>query len=875
MSVEHPKTVYLKDYQVPDFLIDTVHLHFEIGDEKTVVTTVLNMQRNPDAKNASAPLVLVGDELTLLSVSLDGRVLIEKEYTADAQTLTINSVPNQFVLETHVAIYPQKNTQLMGLYASRNNLCTQCESEGFRRITYYLDRPDVMARFTTTISADKDKYAYLLSNGNLIEEKILHNNRRWVHWEDPSRKPCYLFALVAGDFDVIADTFTTMSGKKVDLVLYLEKGFLDQGDYAMRSLKNAMRWDEERFGREYDLERYMIVAVSDFNMGAMENKGLNIFNTKYILAKPETATDDDYIHIEAVIGHEYFHNWSGNRITCREWFEITLKEGLTVLRDQLFTEDMTSEGVARIQTVTALRNQQFPEDAGPLAHPIRPESYMKIDNFYTMTVYYKGAEVIRMIRTLLTPDVFRKGMDLYFSRHDGQAVTTEEFIKAMEDASGRDLTQFRLWYSQAGTPRLTVKSHYDEHKKTFALTVKQDCPPTPGQSVKQPFYMPLLVGLIGQHCDDLLDKSAILEVSKPEETFVFENIAQKPVPSLLRHFSAPVELIYDYTDEELALLFQRDSDAFSRFEAGQRFAIRVIESIAKDIVAGNSKEAHPLFLAAIEKLISEPMHDSYFLSELLQLPSLKYLVAHLPRYDLDVLFAAKQFLEKILALTLKNKWAALFDQMCSKTKTYRYDRESVGHRSLKNRCLYYLLLSEDTRENEYFDFALMQVRQSDNMTDKLGALRALNDHPAPQRQLALDDFYLAYQHEPLVVNKWFSLQASTVLSQALDDVQRLMHHPAFDIKNPNNVYALLVAFGENTYRFNDPAGQGYRFIADQVLVLDAINPQVASRVVQPLTRWEQMDTSRAAFMKAELERMATHKPLSENLYELVTKSLKR
>src|SRR3990167_6598340 len=527
MSQQNLETTYLKNYSPPDFLVENVHLHFDVQDDQTVVKSVLRLHRNPQTKNPQAALVLDGEELTLQSIYIDGKALAENTYQITETHLTIESVPDQFVLETHVVIHPKKNTKLMGLYQSRDNLCTQCEAEGFRRMTYYLDRPDVMSYFTTTITADKNKYPLLLSNGNLIEEKELSDNRHWVHWEDPSLKPCYLFALVAGDFDVITDHFVTMSKRTVDLYLYLEKGFMDQGAYAVTALKKAMQWDEHRFGREYDLNRYMIVAVSDFNMGAMENKGLNIFNTKYILAKPATATDIDYINIERVIGHEYFHNWSGNRVTCRDWFQLTLKEGLTVFRDQHFTEDMTSKGVARIDVVNSLRNQQFPEDAGPMAHPILPDSYMKIDNFYTMTIYEKGAEVIRMVQTLLTPEIFRNGMDLYFSRHDGQAVTTEDFISAMEKASGKDLSQFSRWYHQAGTPVLRLKTHYDAVKKTYQVIIKQSCPPTPNQEAKLPLHMPFSLGLIGSACVDLDLQLAgdntmtrgtkILEIKKPEE----------------------------------------------------------------------------------------------------------------------------------------------------------------------------------------------------------------------------------------------------------------------------------------------------------------------------------------------------------------------
>src|SRR3990167_3777681 len=538
-----PPIIYLKDYQKPPFQILHTQLQVDIHDDHVRVKSVLQMER----VDAKAPLVLDGEALQLNAVTLSGKVLSSEEYQKTETHLTIPVVPEKFTLETDVTIFPKKNTALMGLYQSRNNLCTQCEAEGFRRITYYLDRPDVMSVFKTIIIGNKKQFPHLLSNGNLIHEKELSDDRHEVTWEDPSKKPCYLFALVAGDFDVIQDQFMTMYQRKIDLYLYLEKGFRDQGDYALIALKKAMQWDEEKFGREYDLNRFMIVAVSDFNMGAMENKGLNIFNTKYILAKPSTATDTDYINIERVIGHEYFHNWSGNRVTCRDWFQLTLKEGLTVLRDQSFTEDMTSKGVARIDVVNTLRNQQFPEDAGPMAHPIRPDSYMKIDNFYTMTIYEKGAEVIRMVQTLLTPEIFRKGMDYYFSHYDGQAVTTEDFISAMEKASGKDLSQFSRWYHQAGTPVLRLKTHYDAVKKTYQVIIKQSCPPTPNQEAKLPLHMPFSLGLIGSACVDLDLQLAgdntmtrgtkILEIKKPEETFTFINVAENPVPSLLRHFS--------------------------------------------------------------------------------------------------------------------------------------------------------------------------------------------------------------------------------------------------------------------------------------------------------------------------------------------------
>ncbi|OGT28093.1 MAG: aminopeptidase N, partial [Gammaproteobacteria bacterium RIFCSPHIGHO2_01_FULL_42_8] len=628
------QTTYLKDYTPPDFLIDSVHCHFEIEENDIIVKSLLRVRRNAASKNQKADLVLDGEALILQQVALNGKILPAEKMCVTNKTLTILNVSDTFSLETTVQIFPKKNTTLMGLYQSRNNLCTQCEAEGFRRITYFLDRPDVMSRFTVTISADKDRFPFLLSNGNLVEERLMENNRHWVHWEDPSLKPCYLFALVAGDFDVIRDQFETMHERHVDLYLYLEKGFLDQGDYAMIALKKAMKWDEEKFGREYDLDRFMIVAVSDFNMGAMENKGLNIFNTKYILAKPETATDADYINIERVIAHEYFHNWTGDRVTCRDWFQLTLKEGLTVCRDQLFTEDTTSKGVARIDVVNTLRNHQFPEDAGPMAHPIRPDSYVKIDNFYTATVYEKGAEVIRMARTLLSPDGFRKGMDLYFSRYDGHAVTTEDFLQALADANQFDFSQFSRWYHQAGTPIVQVKTQYDVAKKTFHVHIKQMTLPTPHQFEKLPLYFPFEMALIDSHCHAMelqleheshsFGKSTVLTIQQSEETFTFIHVAEKPAPSLLRHFSAPVILHYDYSNDELARLMQCDTDAFCRWEAGQRLMVNAIGDAAR-----NADVTADLLIHSVESLLKNPPSDLNMLTRLLQFPSLKYLYTQL------------------------------------------------------------------------------------------------------------------------------------------------------------------------------------------------------------------------------------------------------
>ncbi|MCB1827418.1 MAG: aminopeptidase N, partial [Coxiellaceae bacterium] len=687
-----PKTIYLKDYEVPDFEVEKVFLHFDLHENETQVKSVLHLHRNPKSKYQKAPLVLNGQAMVLRSVSIDGQALSDADYVVDDATLTISEVPDNFILETEVTIKPQENKSLSGLYKSRNNFCTQCEAQGFRRITYFFDRPDVMTQFTTTITADKDQYPYLLSNGNLIEEKEV-DGRRWVRWEDPSLKPCYLFALVAGDFDLLTDTFKTMSGRDVDLKLYLEKGFADQGAYALEALKRSMRWDEETWGREYDLDIYMIVAVSDFNMGAMENKGLNIFNTKYVLAKPATATDQDYVNIEVVIGHEYFHNWSGNRVTCRDWFQITLKEGLTVFRDQSFSQDMTSPAVARIPEVNVMRNQQFAEDASPMSHPIRTDSYIEINNFYTLTVYRKGAEVIRMVQTLITPPEFRKGLDLYFERHDGQAVTTEDFIQAMEDASGKDLTQFKRWYSQAGTPVLDVDGSYDEKKKTFTLTVKQFTLPTPGQKKKRPLHMPLSIGLIGSACSDMstrlkgekkaVEGTRVLEITKPKHKFVFVDVENKPVPSLLRNFSAPVKCFYPYNNDELAWLLQCDSDAFARWDAGQKLAANVILAAAEQYQKNESMVMSDLLPNVFKKLLERLEGDLNLLSKLLVLPSENYLLSQMADPNVEAVYMAREFVKLQVGERLHDLLKKTYDH-CHDASAYQYNVDAMGRRALKN-----------------------------------------------------------------------------------------------------------------------------------------------------------------------------------------------
>ena len=878
MSERKTQSVHLKNYRPSDFLIDTVHLYVDLHEEETYVKTILNLRRNPASSRMEAPLRLDGEDMVLKSVIIDGHELSPSDYMVDKFSLTISAIPDQFTLETEIVIRPQENTQLSGLYKSRGNFCTQCEAEGFRRITYFLDRPDIMAKYTTTITADKTKYPYLLSNGNLIETKILDHNRHWLHWEDPSKKPSYLFALVAGDFDVLEDSFVTYSGRKVALQLYLEKGFKEQGVFALTALKKSMRWDEEKFGREYDLDVYMIVAVSDFNMGAMENKGLNIFNTKNILANPNTATDDDYVRIEEVIGHEYFHNWSGNRVTCRDWFQITLKEGLTVFREQSFSEDITSKGVARINVVNLLRNVQFLEDAASMAHPIRPRSYIEISNFYTATVYNKGAEVIRMVQTLLGSQTFRKAMDLYFSLYDGQAVTTEDFIQVMEDASGIDLKQFKRWYDQAGTPSLEVNSEYDEKEKTLTLTVKQKCPPTPDQPEKLPFHLPLSMGFVGPACEDMPTQlegesravmgTRVLEIKKLETVFRFVNVEHKPILSLLRHFSAPVRLNYPYTDEELLCLLQCDSDPFARWEAEQLFAKQLIFKLVDNYSEEKPLKMDDRFVKSFQKIIQGSYKDPWYEATLLLLPSESYLMQFIKKMDIEVLFKVRQFVKKTLAMALVDDLKRSYRN--HQLVGYEYHRADVGKRALKNRCLSYLT---ETNDKLYYQLAYKQFKNSDNMTDVVGALSALINHDCKERNQALEEFYQQWKDQPLIVDKWLSLQASSTLPSTFDTVKKLTQHPAFNIKNPNNVYSLLAVFGANVVRFHDANGEGYRLIVDYVLKIDPVNPQVAARILQPLTRWQIMDEKHQALMKAELTRIIRAPKLSTNIYEIVTKSL--
>ncbi len=872
-------TVFLRDYAPPAFLVSLVELDFDIHEGYTTVGAKLSMSRNPASPDPDAPLVLNGDGLELEAVWLDGRKLSAQEYSLKPRELVISKTPASFALETRVRIDPQQNTKLMGLYASKDGYFTQCEAEGFRRITFFPDRPDVMARYTTTIHADKQRFPVLLSNGNLVAHGEDGEARHWAKWEDPFPKPSYLFAMVAGKLDRRDDTFTTRSGRTVTLSIFVEPGRLDQSRFAMQALKRAMKWDEERFGLEVDLDQYMIVAVSDFNMGAMENKGLNVFNTKYVLARPDISTDRDFMFLDRVVAHEYFHNWTGNRVTCRDWFQLSLKEGLTVFRDQEYGADTYSRPVQRIQEVRTLRAVQFPEDAGPMAHPVRPQSYMEISNFYTATVYDKGAEVVRMIHTLLGNTGFRKGMDLYFQRHDGQAVTTDDFVQAMQDASGVNLEQFRRWYDQAGTPRLEVSGEYDETRQRYVLQARQSYNPAAGDEVKRPLHIPLAVGLVdadGQDIELQLEGDSqpagttrVLSVTEPAQDFVFTGVASKPTPSLLRGFSAPVIVQFDYNEADLIHLMAHDSDPFNRWEAGQRLASQIILRATREIQLDHSPEFPEGFFGACTKILSEAATDPAFAAEALALPSETYLAEQLAEVDPDALHAARKALRRHVAEKLKGDLLLAY-QAFATTGDYNPDAASAGQRSLRNLCLSYLMeLGDDASVR----LCLAQFDQADNMTDTMAALAALVNHESGQSRAALDRFYNKWAAEPLVVDKWLAVQAASELPGTLENVKALTEHAAFDIRNPNKVYALIRTFGGNHVRFHAADGSGYAFLADQIIRLDPINPQIAARVARCFDRWKKFDEQRQQHARQALERIETTSNLSKDTTEVVSRAL--
>lgn len=879
MAKELPKTIRLKNYTAPDYSIDSVDLIFDLAEEHSTVTSTLLLRINTEKAQPLPALVLFGENLELQSIRMDGVSLTPNQYQLTGTELRLQPAATEFGLEIVTRLYPQKNAALEGLYQSGELFCTQCEAEGFRRITYYLDRPDIMAQFTTTIIADKSRYPVLLSNGNPVDRGMLDNHRHWVRWHDPFRKPSYLFALVAGDLKCLEDQYQTMSGKTVELHLYVEPENINKCDHAMASLKKAMQWDEQVFGLEYDLDIYMIVAVSDFNMGAMENKGLNIFNTAYVLAQPETATDNDYLGIEGVIGHEYFHNWTGNRVTCRDWFQLSLKEGLTVFRDQEFSADMGLRAVKRIDDVRILRGHQFPEDSGPMAHPVRPDSYIEINNFYTMTVYNKGAEVIRMYQTLLGKDGFRKGMDLYFQRHDGQAVTTDEFCAAMADANHYDLSRFKRWYEQAGTPVVTVKDEYDSESRTYTLHLHQSCADTPGQINKKPFLIPFAVGLLdsrGQDMDiktendsDITAHARVLKFDEEKMNFTFCDVAEKPVPSLLRQFSSPVIVKYDYGDADLAFLWANDSDDFNRWEAGQRLLIRFLLGCVNRPQNG-TMIIDSLILDAIKDILGDKALDTAMCAELLQLPSEAYLGEQMQQIDVIGIHTVRQQLRLAIAREFKEKLQDTYHRLHD-DQSYRFSTDSIGARRLKNSCLSYLM---ELGHEDMLQLCLKQYKESDNMTDVLAALHALVNHDNPNRDEVIADFYMKWRHEPLVMDKWFAMQAACRLPGTLDTVKQLLSHELFNIKNPNKVRALIGSFcRQNIAQFHDANGQGYRFLADRILELDPINPQIAARLAAVFSQWRRYDPARQQAMQHELQRIADSKGLSADCYEIVSKSL--
>ncbi len=878
MRTEDPRPVRLQDYRPPDWLIETVDLDVSLNPTATTVRAKLKIK--PNSAGAPAPLVLDGDELKLRSLALDGKPLPPENFVATPDRLTIAQPPNRpFELAIETVLDPVGNTRLMGLYRAGATYCTQCEAEGFRRITYFLDRPDVMAVYTTRIEADKSEAAVLLANGNLVARgDLAGTSRHFAVWHDPFPKPSYLFALVGGNLAGVEDSFTTMSGRKVKLVIYVEPGKQDRCPYTMDSLKRAMAWDEAAFGREYDLDIFMIVAVSAFNMGAMENKGLNVFNDKYVLASPSSATDNDYAGIEAVIAHEYFHNWTGDRITCRDWFQLCLKEGLTVFRDQEFTAAQRSRAVERIGDVRALRSHQFVEDAGPLAHPVRPELYHEINNFYTSTVYEKGAEVVRMIRVLLGPETFRKGMDLYFDRHDGQAATVEQFVQCFADVSRRDMTQFMRWYSQAGTPEIKVAPHYDARGKTYRLDVSQTVPPTPGQPTKEPMVIPLALGLVGKDGGDLpleLDgrplPRGVLELTRPSQSFLFTGVAERPVPSLNRGFSAPIKLTLPIAADDLRFLAAHDGDQFNRWQAVQTLAMTLLKANVAALRAGGPLREDDGLMAALGAVLNDAKLEPAFIALTLAPPSEADIAREIGcDVDPDAVFAARRQLRAAIGARHGAALAETYGRMLT-PGPYRPDAQSAGRRALKNACLDLLAM---TGKDDAIARAFAQYRDADNMTDRMAALETLALHDRPERATALDDFYARYADDPLIIDKWLALQATIPEPATLDRVRALTGHPAFSVANPNRIRALIGSFAQaNHTQFNRSDGKGYDFVADFVLALDPKNPQVAARLMGAFRSWRALEAVRRARAEAALRRVAAAPAPSRDVNDIVARTL--
>ncbi len=872
MRTEEPRAIHLADYKAPEFRIRTVELDFSLEPQATRITARLTIER----LWGHGALVLAGENQALVRILLDGRPLGTSDYLLDDKNLTIPDPPANLTLEIESQINPAANTELEGLFLSSGMFCTQCEPQGFRRITYFLDRPDNLSVFTVRIEAAKEQYPVLLSNGNRVQSGDLADGRHFAVWHDPFPKPSYLFALVAGDLGSIHDGFTTMSGRRVALDIYVEHGNEPRARYAMDALKRAMKWDEQAYGREYDLDIFMIVAVSAFNMGAMENKGLNIFNDKVLLATPETATDDDYARIEGVVAHEYFHNWTGNRITCRDWFQLSLKEGLTVFRDQSFSGDERSHGVQRIQDVRALRARQFVEDAGPLAHPVQPQSYIEINNFYTATIYDKGAEVIGMLKTLVGEDGYRKATDLYFDRHDGQAATVEDWVKCFEDSSGRDLGQFRLWYSQAGTPAIEARGAYDAQARRYTLDLTQSLAPTPGQPEKKPMHIPVRIGLVGRTGAALPltlegenrtgPLTRVLELTQGARRFVFVDVAEAPLLSLGRDFSAPAVFRTPQSRHERAILMGKDSDAFNRWEAGQ--------TLAAEIMLEGSGGTDNDYVAAIGDVLARAEEDPAFAAQMLIPPTESELAARKTPVDPAGIHLARRALVNAIALAHRTRLAQLYEHMRGpgdgRGGEFCPDARSAGRRALRNACLRYLTAADDEAAA---GLAHAHYRTAGNMTDMIAALGALVRMESPLRDAAFTHFHDRFKNDPLVLDKWMSLQAGSPLPDTAMAVRELMKHPAFDIKNPNRVRALVGAFAVNHLRFHNDDGSGYRLVGEVIRTLDGMNPQVAARMAGAFESWHRYDDGRKALMRGELMTIHGQSGISPNLFEVTGKML--
>ncbi|MGZ3799449.1 MAG: aminopeptidase N [Bdellovibrio sp.] len=867
--------IYLKDYKNPSFTVESVNLDFNLNDDFCRVQTKSLIKKTVPG----AELRLNGEELKLISVKINGEVLQANQYQITNEELIVPVVPDEFTLEIETELQPQNNTSLEGLYKSNGIFCTQCEAQGFRKITYFLDRPDVMTSYSVTIEADKTKYPVLLSNGDRIKIEDLRNGRHKAFWKDPHKKPCYLFALVAGDLGVIRDTFPTQSGRQVNLEVYAAHGKQDRCWHAMTSLKKSMGWDEKTFGLEYDLNDYMIVAIDDFNAGAMENKGLNIFNSRLVLADSTSATDADFHSIESVVAHEYFHNWTGNRVTLRDWFQLSLKEGLTVFRDQEFSADMTDRGVQRIEDVDSLRSGQFAEDAGPNAHPVRPESCMAVDNFFTMTIYEKGAEIIRMMQTIVGRKGFRKGMDEYFRRHDGKAVTTDDFAAAISEPNGKDFTQFKRWYHQAGTPSIHIQEKFDAAKNEYHVTLEQNCSPTPNQNHKEPFHIPLMVGLLDKNGNELVlncdkiqtnsDGKNLIELKEQKEIFIFKGLQERPVLSILREFSAPVNLRWEASDDDLYFLMKNDTDSFNRREMAQKLAIGVLHKLIESSRKKETLTVDPRYISAISSVIRDEKMDPAFKAKMLQLPSYAILAQQESILDAEAFQSARMTLRAIIARENRQELLGIYKKYHG-LNPQSHDTKDFGHRTLKNQALGYL---SDLHDPEIHELINDQYWKAQNMTDRMKAMTILADSNTSYRDKVLEHFYQDWKSDSVVLNKWFTAQATSSRKQALEDVKTLTKHPAFNITNPNNVYALLRAFGSNIVRFHDPKVDSYEFYADKIIEIDAKNPQVAARLCAAFNFVNKLDVQMKEKATEQIKRIVTVNNLSKNSRELLQSAL--